>query len=179
MPTDRPPLTQERLKELLHYDPETGHFTWRVASRAGPAGTPAGSRHCRGYIEVGVDGASYLAHRLAFLYMTGGAPKSCLDHADRDRTNNSWGNLREASYAENAWNSKLRPTNTSGFRGVTWDKCKQKWMAQSKLRRRHVFLGYFDVLEEAAAVAEAWRKEHHGEFYSCLSPQETLETPEP
>jgi len=169
MPSDHPPLTQARLKELLHYDPETGHFTWRV--RAGARALVGGRAGCtgrRGYIEIWIERRIYKAHRLAFLYMTGGFPPAETDHINRDRSDNRWRNLRPATRLENAANKGLLCTNTSGYRGVNWFKPYQKWMARASAGGKTKFLGYFDIPEEAAAVVEAWRKEHHGEFYSCI-----------
>jgi len=53
-------LTQIRLKELLHYDPDTGLFTWL---RPGWKGVIAGTHHPSGYIHIRVDNKPYRAHR--------------------------------------------------------------------------------------------------------------------
>lgn len=73
-------LTQSRLKELLHYDPETGVFTRRTTRGGCASGTIAGTPHVAGYRSLYVDRAHYLAHRLSFLYMTGAFPKGDVDH---------------------------------------------------------------------------------------------------
>ena len=81
-------LTQERLKELLHYDEETGLFTrkTRVASRM--KGTISGARHNKGYVQIMIDGDNYLAHRLAWFYVYGEWPKNQIDHINRIKTDN-------------------------------------------------------------------------------------------
>ena len=61
-------LTAERLRELLLYDPETGVFTRRIGAGSARAGVLAGSAHIEYYRAIHVDGRSYLAHRLAWLY---------------------------------------------------------------------------------------------------------------
>ncbi len=87
-------MTQERLKELLHYDPETGIFTNRVdRGRRSKAGQRAGSRHTHGHWSIGLDGFAYLGHRLVWLYMTGVLPRTQLYHLDGDKCNNRYANL--------------------------------------------------------------------------------------
>lgn len=161
----KPDLTQARLKEVLNYDPETGHFTWLV-SRRGPAriGSRAGTVDSYGYILVGIDGRSFKAHRLAFLYMTGAFPPAWVDHANREKSDNRWENLRPATPSENRANEGLRRDNTTGYKGVSWNKRRGKWHARGRRGGRVAHLGYFDDLEEAAEAARAWRKENHGAF---------------
>ena len=108
-------LTQERLKQLLYYDPVTGIFTWRKnhssMARAGNiAGYVAKKEHTK-YIYIRVDNKLYLAHRLAFLYQTGKFPAKQVDHIDQNRTNNSWNNLRPASHTDNQRNRSKNKNN--------------------------------------------------------------------
>ena len=78
-------LTQERLKEILHYDLDTGVFTWVDCNSDKPMnGKIAGTRHNMGYtsigidgkvyLSIGIDGKVYLSHRLAWLYVNGFHP---------------------------------------------------------------------------------------------------------
>jgi hypothetical protein len=153
-------LTQEQLKEILHYDPETGIFRWRVstAHRVKPWDV-AGTKTDTGYILIGHKNISLKAHRLAWLYMTGEWPKHQIDHKDGSPSNNSWQNLRQATHKQNLENQPLRQDNTSGFRGVSWDKKKKKWEANLGHYRKKIFIGYFDTAEEAAQAAAAKRAE--------------------
>ena len=70
-------LTQSLLKELLHYDPDTGVFTWvgQDNRHSQFLGKDAGSTNTYGYLEIRVSGARHKAHRLVFLYMTGEIPR--------------------------------------------------------------------------------------------------------
>lgn len=157
-------VTQERLKEVLHYDPETGLFTWlRSNGRAGAgnaAGTVKKGRHTRLMIE----GVPYYAHRLAFLYMTGRWPVPEADHIDLDKNNNKWSNLREASRSQNMANTRIGSRNSSGLKGITLVKRQKKWMAQITHNYDTIYLGCFSTKEEAhAAYCEA-SKILRGEF---------------
>lgn len=149
-------LTQERLKELLHYDPETGVFTWKVARRGTSAGTLAGCTMPRGYRVIMIDGALCYAHRLAYLYVYGETPEGMLDHRDQDKGNNRFSNLRVTTDSQNKLNTGPRATNTSGFKGVYWNKRVRKWAAEIKIDHKKHFLGYFDnILDAVAARKEA------------------------
>lgn len=82
-------LTQNELKSLLHYNIDTGEFTWKVPKAwHTKVGSKAGSLNHYGYIQVMINRKSYLAHRLAFLYMEGELPKAEIDHINRDRSEN-------------------------------------------------------------------------------------------
>lgn len=110
-------LTQERLKELLHYGPNSGLFMWRVDRRGtAKAGQWAGRTNSKGYVEISVDGKRYKAHRLAWLYTHGVWPKGQIDHKDRDRAGNWIDNLRDVTQSVNLKNTGAQKNNTSGVK---------------------------------------------------------------
>jgi hypothetical protein len=156
MPAKKYP-TQTRLKELLHYDPITGRFTWIAERRRRvKAGTPAGSKHNKGYLAIRIDAVACLCHRLAFLYVHGFLPKQ-IDHINGDRTDNRISNLRAANNQLNSRNSSLRSNNKSGVCGVSWDK--NKWAARIHTGSEYKYLGRFDDLDEAKrAYSEAKKR---------------------
>lgn len=156
------PLDAETLRKLLKYDASTGVFTWLLPNTPARPGDAAGSQNGLGYICIGVAQTLHRAHRLAWLYMTGEWPKHEVDHIDGDPTNNSWANLRAATHAQNTRNTKLRSTNTSGFKGVY--ALKGKFCARVMINGKSTYLGIFDTVEAANAIACATREEHHGEF---------------
>lgn len=158
-------LTLARLRELLAYDPETGVFTWRVNRGAKRAGDVAGNKNCvLGYVLIGIDYRTYLAHRLAWLYMTGEWPADEVDHWDLDGANNRWVNLREATKGENGANRPAPANNTSGYKGVYWHARAGRWMAQIMKNQRSLYLGLHDTREEAAAAYLAAASKEFGEF---------------
>lgn len=149
-------ITASRLRELLHYESETGRFYW-LSDRGGSAraGTLAGSINGEGYLAIQVDGQLYLAHRLAWLWVHERWPTATLDHKNRVRTDNRLANLREATRAQNRQNTGLRANNTSGFTGAFWFKPTGKWVARIGVDGRKVFLGSYDSAEAAHEAYKA------------------------
>ena len=142
-------ITQSRLKELLHYNPATGLFTWKKPnSNRVKIGDIAGVVMKKGYIIIGIDGKRAYAHRLAWIYMYGETP-NIVDHINRDKKDNRRLNLRNTNRSGNACNSKLRTDNKTGFVGVTYSKITKKWMAQIVLNKEHYTLGYFFNIKDA------------------------------
>lgn len=144
-------LTAARLRDLLHYDPKTGNFVWRVkhGRKVVPGKTAGCLESTRGYVVIRIDGKGYKAHRLAFLYQTGEMPTAQIDHRDGVKTNNSWDNLRPATVAENGRNRRPGDGNTSGVCGVLWRADKSKWRATIKKHGCLQHLGYFTDLSDA------------------------------
>lgn len=160
-------VSLERLRELLHYDPDSGSFRWIKKPFKGPvsAGDVAGSIHPHGYRTIKIDQVYYREHRLAWFYVYGDWPLSLLDHINGCKSDNRICNLREANLSENAANSKIKSNNTSGYRGVHWSKTKNKWHAKIRVNGKRLFLGQFDSPEDASAVYETFAKTAHGVFY--------------
>lgn len=158
-------MTQAELKALLHYDPDNGLFTWKV-SRQGTAraGRMAGNLRSDGYLMIQISGKNYRAHRLAFLFMTGEFPTDMCDHINGIRDDNRWVNLRQATRAENNRNRAISLANTSGIKGVCWDKLAGKWQAQICTNSKNEHLGYFTTLADAELAVQAARIKLHGEF---------------
>jgi len=158
-------LTQAELKNRLFYDPETGEFRWLVSSGGVRAGSVAGGVDKKtGYRRIRALARKYLAHRLAWLYMTGEWPAAEIDHRNLNRDDNRWRNLREASHAENMRNTPRRSHNTSGVKGVDFHKSSQKWRARINVNGRSLSLGYFNNIGEATTAYANAAAEHHGEF---------------
>lgn len=146
-------ITQERLKELLNYDLETGLFTWlqvkpRLRSRVA-VGSLAGSINSTGYPCITLDTKKYYAHRLAFLYVTGEFPVNDVDHQDHNRANNQWDNLRVATRSENQRNQTMGKDNKSGFTGVCRHKACEKWVATIHVSGKLKYLGIFKDINDA------------------------------
>lgn len=161
-------LTQERLKKLLRYDPETGIFTRAHIDTTCPnlsarwLGKSAGGVSHNGYVMVHVAGVRTQAHRLAWLYMTGLWPALDIDHINGVRTDNRWANLREVTRQANLQNQrKASKNNVCGLLGVS--PKRGKFQARIMVDRKQRRLGVFDTPEEAhAAYLAAKRRLHAG-----------------
>lgn len=155
-------LTQQKLQDVLDYDPATGIFRWKVTTGRAVAGAPAGCVD-DGYLRIKIHRVRYRAHRLAWLYMTGAWPDPEVDHRDGDGLNNKFANLRESNATQNNANKNLQRNNTSGFRGVTFFKPRNRWKMQISFNGKST-TKYFDTIEEAAASYATHAVEYFGVF---------------
>ena len=157
------PLT--RLVEVLEYDPESGFFYWRVSLNArAPVGAIAGTLRPDGYIKIQIDLVPMMAHRIAWFWVHREIPEHEIDHINQVRWDNRIENLRLATSKQNKENQSLRVNNTSGHKGVHWDKAREKWMAFVVHHRKFKNLGRYDDLNQAIEVAEDARRQlftHH------------------
>lgn len=155
-------MTQDKLKSILHYNPDTGVFTWIIDSHKAKAGDIISTVN-NGYVRPTINNKRYYAHRLAWLYMTGEFPKQ-IDHIDLNKINNKWENLRLANDSQNNFNKDKTILNTSGFKGVSWYKNANKWRAEIKAYGKRLRIGYFTSIEDAAAAYKEAAKKLHAEY---------------
>lgn len=152
-------VTQERLKELLNYDPDTGVFTWkrrdwytgkREAWNVKYADKPAGCVHdSTGYVKIRVDKRLYLAHRLAWIYVHGKISDMEIDHINHNGVDNRLVNLRLATSKQNKFNKRISSKNASGYKGISFHKKLNKWAAYISRNKKTIYLGLFDTPQEA------------------------------
>lgn len=177
--------SQQTLKCLLEYSPQTGEMIWRVrserwfANTANPkhqaaawnarcAGNIAfGARDAQGYESGRIFNKTQKAHRVIWKIMTGREPKGDIDHIDGNRSNNTWKNLREVTRSENQKNKCRARNNTSGVTGVHWNQACNKWAAGIESNGVRRSLGFFETIDEAAEARRAAEKslgftERHG-----------------
>ncbi len=152
-------ISQEQLKQLLNYCPETGIFTWLVQRQCIKAGSVAGFYHSTtlakhsGYRKVIVCGKQYFEHRLAFLYMTGSIPKE-VDHINRIRDDNRWANLRPTNRSINMLNASTYNSNTSGCKGVSCRK-DGKFTANITVNKKRIYLGIYEQIWDAICARKS------------------------
>lgn len=171
------------LRQLLRYDRETGRLFWLPRPvELFKDGFRSAEHDCRlwnsrcagkeaftalnasGYRHGKVHGKGYLAHRIIWAMLHGAWPLEEVDHVNGVRSGNRPSNLRQASRVQNCRNRRASSRNTSGFKGVTWDKKAGKWQAQIGSQNSKVKLGYFEDPTMAHAAYCAAAKKLHGEF---------------
>ena len=158
-------LTQEYLRDVLHYDELTGIFTWKKnTGKKRMVGKVAGNP-TKGYWEVAINKRQFKAHRLAWLYVYGEWPKTRdIDHINLDKLDNRIANLREATRAQNNINAPVARNSKSGVRGVCWHSQSNKWRAYVKINDRQKSLGLYHDFDEACAARKTAELELYGEF---------------
>lgn len=159
-------LAQAKLKELLHYDRETGVFTWAGHRCSTLNGKVAGCSSCGSikglYWIIRIAKKVYLAHRLAWLYEYGYMPDT-VDHVNGNGKDNRLSNLRECVQQQNIHNSSKQNNNTSGVLGVSFCKSRNKWRAYLTMNGKQ-YSGYFASFDDAVSFRRELAQTHYGKF---------------
>ena len=163
-------ITHARVRQVFDYNPSTGYVIWKIKPkhRAGiiEVGDRAGYSHWKGYRWITLDNKGYAEHRLIWFWVTGKWPPNQIDHKDGNKANNKWDNLRLATNGQNQANTRLRKTNTTGYKGVTYNKKQKVYIAQVCINGKVTYLGSFTTPEEAYAKRCQVTQELHGEFFN-------------
>ena len=157
-------LTQEYLKEVIRYNPETGEFKWTQGKKWANRHT-VGYVTSHGYHSIMIDKVNYSAHRLAWLYVHGELPKQ-IDHINHNRSDNRIANLRSVTNQQNQMNRRYTG-NSAGYMGVCYDKSRKQFKPHIKVNQELINLGRYDTLGEAigarmAAEVEYGFHDNHG-----------------
>lgn len=162
-------LTQERVKELFNYDADKGVLV-RIKNVKGSngIGSIAGSKHCRGYLEVSIDHIKYLVHRVIFLYMVGRFPNVEIDHINLNKLDNRWVNLRECNKSRQKQNClPIKGKIHSRYKGVSFKRDihrNKPFRSRIFVNKKEVHLGCFSTELEAAQAYNIAAINHFGEF---------------
>lgn len=157
-------ISQAELHDILQYDAKIGVFTWKHSSPVAHAGEIAGKIYSNGYRYIAVAGTYYPAALLAWIYIAGFDPGGMIDHIDLNKENDSFNNLRPASHSQNHANVEVPKHNTSGLKGVLWNKQRRKWQARLTNQYKQVHLGFFDDIVDAAIAYRSGAIAQWGEF---------------
>ena len=166
-------LDQDRLQEILRYEPEIGEFFWLRRSGKGArndlAGKRAGHLGHKGYLAIEIGSKEYRAHRLAWLYVYGDWPEDQIDHINRIKNDNRIANLRVATNGQNGANSNPKPSY-SGLKGAHWHSRDKKWFSHIWHNGKQTSLGRFATAEAAhVAYCEASKNLREEFFHSGQS----------
>lgn len=151
--------TQELLSqcnERLDYNPETGLLNWIKRN-----GQVAGSKTPVGYITIGINGSSYLAHRIAFLMAHKYLPKQ-VDHINGIKDDNRELNIRDSTHGQNSQNRPKFKNNASGYKGVSLNG--SNWVAELRSNKKRIYIGIYTCKHEAAKAYNEAALKYHGEF---------------
>lgn len=164
-------LTADQLREVLDYYPSTGMFIWKPRKAGEKFNTWAGRRagcHKKGpshdYIVIRINYQLYRAHRLAWLWMTGEWPEFEVDHRDGNGLNNKWRNLRIATSSQSKMNTRKRSDNTTGHKGVWFEKRRNQWIAEVWANGKKHQIGSFPTAEIAKSARDHAARRLHGKF---------------
>ncbi len=161
--------TLEEIKARVEYNPKTGVFVWKQTlggkCRKGyPAGR-MGTGKAAGYMRVTIGGREYKAHRLAWLFMKGEWPTQQIDHINGLPHDNRWANLRLATQSQNKANGKPYKNNTSGFKGVSWNKQAAKWQASLQANKKLIYLGRYVNIADAIDAYNKAAERYFGDYH--------------
>lgn len=159
-------LTQARLRELLHYDPETGLFTWRQNRRGHiRIGDVAGFARSDGYVRIVVDQRRAWAHRLVWLYVHGEWPTQQIDHINGNPSDNRLANLRDVAPRINMQNERQgrRRKGPGQLLGAHWCATSGRWKSSINVNAKPLHIGVFNTEQQAHdAYIAAKRRLHPG-----------------
>jgi hypothetical protein len=127
-----------------------------------------GGYACRGFRSAfGHHARSYM-HRTIMLP----DPGQQIDHINGDKLDNRRANLRICTNSQNGRNRPAPTTNTSGFKGVSWNKKRGLWLAKIH-DGEYRWLGCFALKEDAAQAYDEAARDHFGKFAYLNFPEGT------
>lgn len=124
-----------------------------------------------GYVQLEYKNKKVLLHRL-IMNVLEESINIDIDHINHNTTDNRKVNLRIASRSENKRNVLKQKNNTSGYKGVCWDRSKNKWQSGITVNNKSIFIGRFDNKLEAAQAYNKAAIKYHGEFAELNDIQE-------
>lgn len=152
------------IRDLIDYNPETGVLTAKVNFSGRQAGSVIGSQTWQGYYAFSLFGKKCFAHRLAWLLHYGEWPSQPIDHINGIKTDNSIRNLRLCSLSQNQFNKPTQKNNTTGVKGVYWNKRDKRYVASVQFSGKKYSAGHHKDIESAKEAVMKLREKLAGEF---------------
>lgn len=157
-------ITKSLISSVLSYNEKSGVFTrLKDNSRYWQAGDFAGTLSSKGYVVLSLGGSlKILAHRAAWILMTGENAPGQIDHIDGNKLNNAWSNLRVATNMQNCQNKKkARSDSVSGLLGAFYVKSKNKYDAYICVKGKRIYLGRYAAAKDAHEAYIKAKRELH------------------
>lgn len=159
-----PPFSLSYLRRILRYEPETGYLFWRERRNGVNIHKPAGNVNQKGRAVIKIDGKTYQQSIVIWFYMTEYWPSLEIEHQNKQKTDNRWNNLREATRSENMANSPVQARSRTGLKGVTIHSQSGKFVANIRVNYKLIYLGIYETKEEAGAAYERAALKYFGSF---------------
>lgn len=163
-----------KASNMVTYDPEIGSMKWKPKQdnikdakrwNSRYANQECGTIDDKGYRRILFrfeikKTFKIRAHRLAWYIVYGKLPEMEIDHINQDKSDNRIANLRDVPKDVNQRNGTMKGNNTSGVTGVTWDKHRNKWLAQVQADNTNVKVGRFSDINDAEKAVKEYRSKH-------------------
>lgn len=149
--------TRSELSEIFNYDRETGILSGKETRGNRKAGKPVGHKCTTGYLQVRLLGKNLSVARICWIIAVGTLPDQ-IDHINRDKTDNRLCNLRESCQTRNQRNKATQKNNTSGKKGVSFDRQSGLWKVRIGAGNKRVTIGMFKHFALAVAAREGAEK---------------------
>lgn len=162
------PLTRDLVTIVDREDADLGEVLWLALPNGG------GHIYAARRVQNGDGWAPELMHRVILERKLGRPlrPDEQVDHINGDPLDNRRANLRPVTQAQNLRNSRVRVNNTSGYKGVHWDKQRRRWRALIWHKGQNRHLGYFDSRIEAAHAYDDAARELYGPYAAVNFPRD-------
>ncbi|EMB7599094.1 HNH endonuclease [Salmonella enterica] len=152
------------IRDLIDYNPENGVLTAKVNFSGRQAGSVIGSQTWQGYYAFSLFGKKCFAHRLAWLLHYGEWSSQPIDHINGIKTDNSIRNLRLCSLSQNQFNKPTQKNNTTGVKGVYWNKRDKRYVASVQFNGKKYSAGHHKDIDSAKEAVMKLREKLAGEF---------------
>lgn len=153
-------LTQQLLKEMFSYNPETGELIRAKNAGIAKIGDTAGWKENNGYIRIRIHGKARLAHRLIWIIEYGEDPVGQVDHINHNRSDNRISNLRLVTQSGNQRNATMRKNNKSGVMGVWKRSSSRRWIVQIRCFGKQKDIGSFAEKWDAICARKSAEAEY-------------------